>query len=133
MELRSRQFYVFAAFFPLLLAASSALFLGLPSAIVVSVGGFLSLMGLGSLAYAILSENKDKEPLPLWYVGLLVLCCINLFAFVAMSHGPGGHSDLVEALRSSALGYLGFGGDLTQAIVSSLVSLLVIVKIIRIF
>jgi len=133
MELRPRQFYVFAAFFPLLLAASSALFLGLPITIVVAVGGFLSLMGLGALTYAILCED-EQNPTPLWYIGLLILCCINLFAFVAISQSPGSRSDLCSALQSSAMAYVGVGSpSLPQTITNILVSLIIIVKIIRTF
>jgi hypothetical protein len=132
MEIRPRQFYVFAAFFPLLLASSSALFLGLPTNVVVAIGGFFSLMGLGSLAHAILYENEE-EPTPLWYVGLLILCCINLFAFVALSQGPGARNDLVGALHSSVTGYLGGTQTTLQAVVNALVNLLVIAKIIRTF
>ena len=132
MELRPKQFYVFAAFFPLLLASSSALFLGLPTAVVVAIGGFLSLLGLGSLAYAILMEFAEDADLygrlPLWYAGLLVLYCINLFAFAAMSPGS-----LVDALRTSVMGYLGIQPTLPQAIVGALVNILVIAKIIHTF
>jgi hypothetical protein len=80
------------------------------------------------------AEEADiHDRLPLWYVGLLVICCINLFAFVAMSHGPGPHRDLVEALHSSIMGYLGEGQGQGQAIVGALVNLLVIAKIIHTF
>ena len=131
MELRPKQFYVFAAFFPLLLASSSELFLGLPTTVVVAIGGFLSLMGLGSLAYAMLREFAEDADLygrlPLWYTGLLVLCCINLFAFAAMSSGS-----LVEALRTAVMEYGAPQGP-WQGLVGALVNLLVIAKIIHTF
>jgi len=87
-------------------------------------------MGLGSLAYAMLQEFADDtaSQLPLWYVGLLILCSINLFAFV--SQGPG---DLVGGLRSSITGYLGGPQTTPQAVVNALVNLLVIAKIIHTF